>query len=340
MHIEQFDPVTDSLRLRACYEMAEGARPADDPNGPPMSLPGFTGWWGIGWNSDPRETWLATDHGGEPTGCYLLELPDLDNTKAGGLLPVVALSRRRSGLGRALLGHAAGRAARAGRTLLWGETPSESAGAAFARACGARPGLTEVRRLLDVEAIPAGHLRRLRGRTEPAAAGYSLLSWQGPVPEAYRRQVAVINEAMADAPLNPGEEPQYWDADRVEASDRRVIAQGIRQYSVAARCDGSDELAALTQLGVDPEYPEWGFQELTAVTRPHRGHRLGLLVKLAMLEQLASAEPQVSRIITGNTDTNQHMIAINAELGYQIMDHWVSWELDVADAARAGCAGP
>lgn len=340
MHIEQFDPVTDSLRLRTCYEMLERAKPADDPNGPPMSLPGFTGWWGIGWNSDPRETWLATDDGGEPAGCYLLELPELDNTKTGGLLPVVAVSRRRSGIGRALLRHAAGRAAHAGRTLLRGETASESPGAAFARACGARHGLTEVRRLLDVEAIPAGHLPRLRERAEPAATGYSVLSWQGPVPEAYRGQVAAINEAMADAPLSPGEEPQYWDADRVAASDRRVIAQGIRLYSVAARCDASGELAALTQLGVDPEVPEWGFQEMTAVTRPHRGHRLGLLVKVAMLELLAAREPQISRIITGNTDTNQHMIAINAELGYQVMDCWVSWELEVADAARTGGTGP
>ena len=66
-----------------------------------MSLPGFTGWWGIGWNSDPRETWLATDDGGEPAGCYLLELPELDNTKTAWLLPVVAMSRRRSGIGHA-----------------------------------------------------------------------------------------------------------------------------------------------------------------------------------------------------------------------------------------------
>ena len=33
------------------------------------------------------------------------------------------------------------------------------------------------------------------------------------------------------------------------------------------------------------------------------------------------------------------MIAINAELGFQVMDYWVTWELEVADAARAGCAG-
>ena len=67
------------------------------------------------------------------------------------------------------------------------------------------------------------------------------------------------------------------------------------------------------------------------MTRAHRGHRLGLLVKVAMLEMLAGHEPRLERIVTGNADANEHMIAINTELGYQVLDHWLSWELAVAD---------
>jgi hypothetical protein len=84
-------------------------------------------------------------------------------------------------------------------------------------------------------------------------------------------------------------------------------------------------MAALTQLVVDPAQPAWGFQELTAVARPHRGHRLGLLVKVAMLELLAEREPRLTRIITGNTDANEHLIAINAELGFGVLDRWPSF---------------
>ncbi len=51
---------------------------------------------------------------------------------------------------------------------------------------------------------------------------------------------------------------------------------------------------------MDPAEPSWGLQELTAVARPHRGHRLGLLVKVAMLELLARREPQLTQVITGN----------------------------------------
>jgi GNAT superfamily N-acetyltransferase/RimJ/RimL family protein N-acetyltransferase len=332
VRIERFDPVTDAERLRACYEIFEAGQPADDPNGPGMSPRAFAGWWAFGWTSDPRETWLAADADGEPVGCYLLELPALDNTTTGAVVPLVAPSRRRSGIGSALLRHAAGRAAGSGRTLLRGECGAGSPGAAFALARGARRGLDEVRRVLDVGSVPAGHLRGLRERAGRATAGYSLLRWPGPIPEEHLDQVAAVYATMADAPHNPSEQAQHWDAARVRAADERTAAQGLRFYSVAAGRDATGELAALTQLGVDPDRPAWGFQQLTAVTRAHRGHRLGLLVKVAMLELLAEREPQLSTIITGNADTNEHMIAINDALGYKVLDRWASWELDVAGA--------
>jgi hypothetical protein len=54
------------------------------------------------------------------------------------------------------------------------------------------------------------------------------------------------------------------------------------------------------------------------VIRKHRGHRLGLLVKLAMMELLATTEPQLERISTWNAQVNEHMIAINEAIGYAV----------------------
>ena len=79
-------------------------------------------------------------------------------------------------------------------------------------------------------------------------------------------------------------------------------------------------MAAVTAVEADPDNPEWGHQQLTAVIRKHRGHRLGLLVKTAMLDWLAEAEPQLERIVTGNAAVNQHMIAINDQLGYELLE--------------------
>ena len=327
--MERFDPVTDTGKVRACYGLYAAGAPVDDPHGPPMTQPVFSGWFAMGWTSCPRETWLATADDGTPAAGYVLELPVKANKTRAKLIIFVDPARRRAGLGTALLRHAEGRAAEDGRALLAGETREGSPGSAFAVAAGARLGIMEVRRVLDLAGIPAGHMARLRDQAQQAARGYSLISWQGACPEEYLDQVAHVSNAMADAPHSPGYEEDQEDAERLRERERRADAQGLRVYSVAARHDGTGELAGLTALGVDSLQPDWGHQELTAVTGAHRGHRLGLLVKAAMLELLAGAEPGLERIITGNADANRYMIAINEELGFRALDQWPSWQLDV-----------
>ncbi len=61
----------------------------------------------------------------------------------------------------------------------------------------------------------------------------------------------------------------------------------------------------------------------------HRGHRLGLLVKVAMLDLVAEAAPEVGRITTDNAGSNEYMIAINARLGFEITGVTRNWELDL-----------
>ena len=121
-----------------------------------------------------------------------------------------------------------------------------------------------------------------------------------------------------------------WDAARVRATDQRAQLYGMLAYTVMARYDTTGEPAGLTMVEVGPERPEWGFQALTAVAREHRGRRLGLRLKLAMLDLLARQEPQVKHILTSNTETNGHMIGINETLGYRVIGPPErSWELPV-----------
>ena len=330
MRIEEFDPAADDGKVDACYQMYAAGLPFDDPDGPPMSEHLFSAWMHKGWSGERRETALAADSGGVPVGGYLLELPDRRNTHMGELTVMVGPARRRQGCGAALLRHAAECAAAHDRNLLSAQTRRGSPGSAFASAMGARAGVVEVRRVLELAGIPDGKLTGLRGTAETAARGYSLLLWRGGTPEEHLDEVARVSAAMADAPHNPGEEAYRPDLQRIRDSERRAAEIGIRRYAVAARYDRTGELAGLTEIGVEAEDPSWGYQFITAVVREHRGHRLGLLVKLAMLDLLAEAEPALRRILTENADSNQHMIGINAALGFEVLDEWQSWELDVA----------
>jgi GNAT superfamily N-acetyltransferase/RimJ/RimL family protein N-acetyltransferase len=333
MRIERLDPDTDPERVRDCFEVFGAVNVADDPDGPAMSRMVFEGWLRTGWIGDPRETWFVSAADGTVVGWYLLELPARDNQHLASLEPLVRPDRRRQGFGTALLQHAAGRALAEGRSLLSSFAWEQSAGEKFARSLGATPGIAELRRVLDLAAVPAGRLGELRAAAEQASAGYSLTSWTWPTPEEYLDQVAAINRALADAPHDPSWEPSTWDAERVRALDRRIRLQGLRSYTVAARHDATGELAGLTQVEVPSDERGWAFQGLTAVVRTHRGHRLGLLLKVAMLERLARAEPDIQRILTGNADGNRYMIAINEALGYRLLGQPArGWELPVADA--------
>jgi GNAT superfamily N-acetyltransferase len=333
VHIEQFDPRTDAGRLEACYRIAQSGLPEDDPNCPPFSLRRFRSW-AYGFADEPQQVWLATDDSGEPVGYYMLALPERENKQNAFCDPIVALDRRRQGIGRMLLAHAAERAEQAGRTLLMEMARLGAPGSAFAEACGARSGIQEVRRVLDIDADQRGKLAGLRAEALPHAAGYSLRFWTSPTPDELLGQVAAVNNAMADAPHDAAFEPFVWDAERVRVGERKNVDLGFRIHSVAAIHDESGEMAALTEVEVDPDTPEWGHQGLTAVTRAHRGHRLGKLIKVAMLEWLAEIEPQVRRIVTYNAAQNEYMIAVNEDLGHRVGDIFQGWELDVAAARK------
>jgi GNAT superfamily N-acetyltransferase/RimJ/RimL family protein N-acetyltransferase len=337
MHIEQADPA-DPRKARACHEVYLAAQRADEPGGPWFTGRAFGGWLAVGWGGDPREVWLATEDG-TVTGWYRLELPARENLDHANLDLTVHPAARRRGLGRELLRHAAGRAAANGRTLLNGAARDGTAGAVFAHAAGAEPGLVDIQRVLDLGTLEKGTLARLRGPAERAAAGYSLVSWAGPLPAEFTEPMAALYNAMNDAPREPGFAPEVWDAGRVREFVSLRPRFGMHDYGVLARHDDTGELAGLTEVSVDPDDPGWGHQLITAVIGRHRGHRLGLLLKVAMLELLAATEPGLERIATWNAASNAPMIAVNDALGYVVYGAPVTCS-HLKVAAVPGPAGP
>lgn len=336
--LRTLDPA-DTAALRGCRAAWVASQDIDDPAGPRMTERVLAAWMSQNFIGDPAEAWYVPGPGpGSVAGWFRLELPDLENTDRAGLLIVVDPAARRQGLGRELLRQAAQRAAAAGRSVLGAEVRDGSPGDAFAAATGAKPGMAATLRRLDLRTVPAGKFARLRADAAAAATGYSLARWTGPTPPEYLDSFAAVLNAYADAPHDEGYEAEAWDGDRVrERGDAIVRVIGERRYTVVAAHAASGELAAMTQLGVSPDDPRWGHQGLTAVTRQHRGHRLGLLVKTAMLEWLAEAEPAIERIETGNAADNEHMIAVNDALGFEAdLPAFHTVELSVAEALGPG----
>jgi GNAT superfamily N-acetyltransferase len=332
MRIVRLD-VSDRAATQACHEVVRATLEADDPFGPPISARSMRAR--LEHPSDPSEAWcIPGETGNNPLGWYDIALPALENRDRASLHLYVHPSGRRRGIGGELLRHAAERAASFERSVLSGEAIQDSAGAAFALSAGAAPGLVDSRRVLVLAAIPPGHVAALREEAARAAAGYSLVSWAGRTPDEYVAGYAEMHRAMNDAPRGEGIEAEVWDARRVrERIDASRALRGRHVYSLAALDTATGEMAAVTEVESDQDNPEWGHQHITAVARSHRGHRLGMLVKTAMLDWLATAEPAMARIVTWNAAVNRYMIAINEALGYELLDPQERfYELAVTDA--------
>ena len=95
MLIERFDPQIETSKLAACFDITEAGWPIDHPDEPAWAFDSFAGKWARGYDTAPRQTWLATDGAGDPIGCYLLRLPDRENqTMAYSTLTVHPAARR------------------------------------------------------------------------------------------------------------------------------------------------------------------------------------------------------------------------------------------------------
>ncbi|MCK2219954.1 GNAT family N-acetyltransferase [Actinomadura sp. ATCC 31491] len=334
-------PLGQDESLVADLHDAYVAANAHDP-GPLMALPRFRQSFGVERPDQRVELWAVTEGGGQGhgqgggqsggqdgkvAGGYGLGLPLLDNTQAAVLYPLVVRPERRGrGLGGELFAHAVGRARAHGRRLLFTETPSTGVGARFARAHGMTTSVSEARRTLDLRTADWAALEAM----VPRVPGYSLEQWVGPAGPEWLDDLVTLLDGMNDAPRDAAVEASAYTPERVRERELSVAAGGQTCYTTIARRDADGAPAAYTRIFLRADRADgWGGQADTAVLREHRGHRLGLLVKLANLLWLREREPHLERVITWNATSNAHMLAINEAMGFRLLDEWHTWRLEL-----------
>ena len=196
--------------------------------------------------------------------------------------------------------------------------------------------MVEKRRRLVLPPAEPDRVRDLAATAGRASAGYRLVQWAGPTPPQWRDDLASADRRHVDG-RPAGDftlEPQRWDANRVAERDAVAVASGVRSVVTAARAaDG--RLVAFTEASTCVVEDGFACQGDTLVTRAHRGHRLGLRIKLANLELLLREHPEVRAIDTFNADDNRWMIAVNEAMGFVPIRHVEDWELDLG-AGQAG----
>ncbi|GAB3851287.1 GNAT family N-acetyltransferase [Nocardioides maradonensis] len=285
-----------------------------------------------------RGDWIRNDHelfaarlGDEIVGVALAWYPLLDNLSSVDVELAVPHEHRRNGYGTRLLAAVEEAATARGRTTVTSLTSwrvddpageAGSPGARFAARHGYAIGLGDVQRELALP-VDDGVLASLAAEAAEHTQGYEIRTWVGAIPEdLLQSHVELSSRLNTEAPQGEMEwENESTDLDAARDQDRFHEACGRAMYRAVA-LDPAGTVVAYSDLALAEHDPSWVFQWGTLVDPAHRGHRLGLAVKVANLQQL-QRDPRTAgrRVATWNAGVNDHMIAINERLGFQVTCH-------------------
>ncbi|CAM3252498.1 hypothetical protein PSET11_01077 [Arthrobacter ulcerisalmonis] len=113
---------------------------------------------------------------------------------------------------------------------------------------------------------------------------------------------------------------------RVRHGEQALAAAGTQSVVAAAKHRESGDLVAYTVLIWRPAIPAAVLQDDTLVVAAHRGHALGMLVKIANLRRAQERWPAAKVALTWNASENQHMLAINGALGFMPAGYEGEWQ--------------
>jgi len=335
MSVEQVDP-HDEAAFDAWFAVLQASDQERWPDKP--------GWqraerlaWALDTDGPEEHRCLVDLSGGRVRGIGDLEMFRRENGHVARVDVRVLPQFRRRGVGSAIMGAAERMARAAGRRELGGgdEVPigvRADASTAFAQRHGFAPAQRLVRRELRLPP-DADRMRSLQRRADARSAGYSLVTFTDRWPDSFVEDRCELGRRMStDIPL--GEQvldEEVWDEARVREIEATLADQDRAKLSAAARHDASGRLVAFSELAIPLGASESVWQHDTLVMREHRGHGLGLAMKLATTAALVDAYPRARTISTWNAAENEHMIAINEAMGFVKVARSTYWRKALAD---------
>ena len=309
----------EPAHVAGIVDLRNAMRTHESPWTLPATVESVEGYMRHGWDLEPGRAF-----GGLVDGRLAVHgevnTTEWDNLDLAWLGLSVHPETRGRGLGKAMLHHIEDVAARMGRTKHGIDAWDGSPGVAFAEANGYTVASRAVNRRQHLADIDLEDIKKLYVEAESAASSYELVRVLGRTPEELLESVAEMAAAINDAPLDDLDlEDEVYAPQRIRDYETAMERRGERTYRLLARHRGTGELVGHTVVAVEGHRPQVGHQHDTTVVRSHRGHRLGLLLKSAMVLWLAEAEPQLEVVDTWNAESNDHMISVNEALGYRWM---------------------
>lgn len=168
-----------------------------------------------------------------------------------------------------------------------------------------------------------------RAAAQAKAVGYRVHTWVERAPERWVADMPMLATRMStDAPAGGLDEPEdvwtlerWLDMERAHESSPRTTLYAVVEHEATGR------LVGYTELSVPAETHRPVDQGDTIVLREHRGHRLGMLLKLANIEFLETTFPGHPAILTFNAEENRPMLDVNEAVGFVPFGFEGAWHL-------------
>ena len=326
--------LADDTELAEAHALFAASRAVDRPHSMLPLVADLVAEWR---HVDPGEDFVLRGlcAGGRLVGLCQAWFPLGDNTSMVWASVDVLPEARRTGHGAALVEDLVAVARSRGRTLVVVEAayPPDRADdhpyRRFAQAHGFRVGLMEVARRL-VLPVSSERLDALEQRARRRHAGRYAVSVYERVPEELLAPLCRLKNLVAEqAPAGdiPFEAESLTPERYGDLRDADQAAGRVRLTALATEID-TGLAVAFTELMLRPgvtRAEQWG----TLVDEAHRGHRLGLAVKVATLRALQSDHPDRLDVMTTNAVENPWMVAVNDDLGFRPVELAVSFSRTV-----------
>ena len=329
--IEYIDTRTASeslLReLAAYYDLVHAEDLPDDPPTPPEQT--ILGWRAV-MDHEPVKRWILRDG---DIRAVAVAAYDLEQSPDNGFGRIhVHPDHRGKGYARQIAGPMLDALEEAGRKRFDTWVKLGDPAGRLCQALGLRAVYTERRSRLLMADLDHDLMRSWIGRAGERASEYELRYYLSPIPGEIIDEMCRMAEVMNTAPREDYEEddevvtPEIW-----REYEGSVATRMGRLHNLVAVHLPTGRFVGYTQINTQDLQPDLAWQWATGVDPEHRNKGLGRWLKAALIEQVISDYPKVTRVDTDNADSNEPMLNINVAMGFKPLLISQVWQGDLAE---------